>query len=121
MLTELSEEMKSAVLSQRISHRMRYFHNRTSKDPATVAEEAIVHLDGEWKILPSRLMVIPGKQLLSDLNGKLQKTYGISITASQIVRNLTPENVSSDLKEILQSLNDFAMGQRSSTLGRSAA
>jgi hypothetical protein len=41
LITEITNEMKSGVLSQAISNRMRYFANRTSKDPATVAAEAI--------------------------------------------------------------------------------
>ena len=112
MLSQLSEELKSTVLSQRISNRMRYFHSRTSKDPATVAENAISLLDKEWKDLPSRLMIVPGKQLLSDLNSKLQQTYGVSVTVSQIIRNLTAEETAFDLRMILQALNEFAKGQR---------
>jgi hypothetical protein len=79
MLSQLSDEMKSSVLSQLISNRMRYFDNRTSKDPATVAKEAISLLDKDWKSLSSKLMAVPGKQLLAGLNTKLQESYGISI------------------------------------------
>jgi hypothetical protein len=41
MIDSIANGMKSAVLSQHISNRMRYFDHRTSKDPATVAGEAI--------------------------------------------------------------------------------
>jgi hypothetical protein len=51
VIDELSAEMKSAVLGQVISNRMRYFANRTSRDPATVAGEAIAALDCDWPLL----------------------------------------------------------------------
>ena len=57
-------------------------------------------------------MIVPGKQLLSDLNSKLQQTYGVSVTVSQIIRNLTAEETAFDLRMIFQALNEFAKGQR---------
>ena len=87
---------------------MRFFDNRTSKDPATVAKEAIANLDKEWHTPRGRLMVVPGKAILSALNTKLQNKLGISITVSQIIRNLDSAKVDSDLKEILRDLNEFA-------------
>jgi hypothetical protein len=121
MIAGISDEMKSSVLSQHISNRMRHFDNRTSKDPATVAQEAISLLDGDWKDSARRLMVVPGKQLLANLNSKLQETYGVSITASQIVRNLTLDEVPADLMAVLQALNNFAKDHPSATARKSAA
>jgi predicted DNA-binding protein len=111
MLDEISNRMKSSVLSQRVSHRMRYFASRTSKDPATVAHEAIAHIDDEWGSLSRRLMAVPGKQMLAELNSTLQQNHGISITTSQIIRNLALGSVSPDLNAILAELNSFAGGQ----------
>ena len=111
MLAAIADEMKSSVLSQYISNKMRYFHNRTSKDPATVAEEAISLLDQAWQDASSRLMVVPGKQMLAALNSQLQEEFGISITAAQIIRNLAPDEIAEDLRDILQNLNDFAKGE----------
>ncbi len=121
MIEELSNELKSAVLSQYISNRMRYFHNRTSKDPATIAQEAISQLDREWKSLETRLLVVPGKQLLASLNGKLQGAYGVSITASQIIRNLVSQDVPAELTAILQHLNNFSKPLQSSAIAKSVA
>ena len=92
MLLRLADEMKSSVLSQWISNRMRFFDNRTSKDPATVAEEAITNLDKEWHSPRARLMVVPGKSLLSAFNTELQNKFGISITSTQIIHKGTSNN-----------------------------
>jgi hypothetical protein len=74
ILMKLADEMKSSVLSQWISNRMRFFDNRTSKDPATVAKEAIANLDKEWHTARDRLMVAPGKPLLAAFNTEIQNT-----------------------------------------------
>lgn len=108
MLAALTESVKSHVLSQHISNRMRYFANRTSKDPSSVAGEAIARLDAAWADKHRRLLVIPGKQILATLNGQLQKTYGISITIPQIFRHLSADEIRCDLREIIQDLNEFA-------------
>lgn len=107
-IDELSEEMKSDVLAQTISNRMRYFGNRTSKGPATIAAEAITKLDSDWTPVERRMTVVPGKQLIAMLNSRLQQNLGISITAPQIIRNLSPELIANDLREILSGINQFA-------------
>jgi hypothetical protein len=110
MIEAIVEETKSAVLSQHISNRMRHFDRRTSKDPATVAGEAISHVDKEWQYASRRLLIVPGKQVLATLNTQLQAKVGISITSAQIIRNLTADEVAADLHEILLDLNNFAKG-----------
>jgi hypothetical protein len=101
LIDEASAEMKSDVLAQSIANRMRYFANRTARDPATVAGETIARLDADWTPLERRMSVIPGKQLLATLNGRLQQHFGISITAPQIIRHLSPDMIARDLLEIL--------------------
>ncbi len=108
LIGELSEEMKSAILGQVISNRMRHFANRTSKDPATVANEAIVALDRDWGTLEGRMAVVPGKQLLAMLNSRLQQNLGISITPTQIIRHISRETIPSDLTDVLSDLDEFA-------------
>jgi AAA domain, putative AbiEii toxin, Type IV TA system len=116
LLLRLADEMKSSVLSQWISNRMRFFDNRTSKDPATVAEEAIANLDKEWHSPRARLMVVPGKSLLSAFNTEIQNKFGISITSSQIIRHLDSAKIALDLKGILHDLNEFAKAPPPGTL-----
>lgn len=118
LISSVTDEAKSQVLSQQISNRMRYFDHRTSKDPATVASEAISLVDSDWIELPTRLLVVPGKQVLAGLNTHLQGELGVSITSTQIIRHMKTEEVSTDLRQILADLNEFAKGNRSA---RSAA
>lgn len=108
MLKKLADDMKSSVLSQWISNRMRFFDNRTSKDPATVAKEAIANLDKAWRGR-GWLMVAPGKALLAAFNSEIQTKFGISITSSQIIRNLEFAEIAPDLKNILEQLTRFAV------------
>jgi predicted ATP-dependent endonuclease of OLD family len=108
MFDAISTEMKSTILSQAISNRMRYFANRTARDPASIANEAITKLDEEWSDLDRRMGVVPGKQFLATLNTRLQRDFGVTITAPQIIRHLAPANIAPDLCRILSDINQFA-------------
>jgi ABC-type multidrug transport system ATPase subunit len=100
--------LKSEVLSQHISNRMRYFSARSAKDPSTLASEAIANLDNDWANAKTKLMAIPGKRVLTSLNHQLQQKFNISITPTQILRNIDTGDIAADLRNILGSLNQFA-------------
>jgi hypothetical protein len=53
-------------------------------------------------------MTVPGKRVLSALNHKLQQKFKISITPTQILRNIEIGDIAIDLRAILESLNEFA-------------
>jgi hypothetical protein len=108
LLADISESLKSEVLSQHISNRMRYFAARSAKDPSTIASEAIGNLDNDWANAKTKFMAIPGKRVLSSLNHQLQQKFNISITPTQILRNLDVSDIALDLRNILGSLNQFA-------------
>jgi hypothetical protein len=54
------------------------------------------------------MTVVPGKQFLTLLNGRLQQNLGICITAPQIIRHLSREMIANDLRDILSDVNEFA-------------
>jgi hypothetical protein len=108
ILDQIANSMKSDLLSQFAGNRVRFFEGRTRNDASTVFNEAIQYLDSRWSSLPDKLSVVGGKQLLSSLNAYLQRDFGISITATQILRTLVlPEDC--DLKRILAALDAFAV------------
>jgi hypothetical protein len=90
---------------------MRFFSGRTSKDAATIANETIALLDDEWASLDTRMLVVPGKRLLSMLNTHLQQTLRISITPTQIIRSLSEADLNAGLVEILPDLDRFSANQ----------
>jgi predicted ATP-dependent endonuclease of OLD family len=108
ILSELSDEMKLLVLSQRISNTMRFFANKTAQDPSTVAAETIAILDSKWSDLHTRLAILPGKKFLSSLNERLHRDLQIAVSSASIVRNMTIEEIGCDLRQILRNLNRFA-------------
>jgi hypothetical protein len=59
--------------------------------------------------------------MLAAVNSKLQRTYGVSVTSSQIIRHLIIEEIAVDLRAVLKELNDFAVGLQPLTLGKSVA
>jgi energy-coupling factor transporter ATP-binding protein EcfA2 len=110
ILNAVAENSKSALLSQIAAHRVRFFEGRTRNDASTVFNEAIAYLDSRWTTLEKKMTVVAGKQFLSSLNTLLQAQYRISITASQIIKNLAPP-YDPDLVRILQALDSFAARQ----------
>jgi hypothetical protein len=102
---------KSTILSQRIANRMRFFAGRTARDPSTIATEAIAALDEDWSSERRRLLAVPGKQFLAVFNKRLQLRFHVSITAAQIIRHMSRDEIGSDLQHILERLNHFSLGQ----------
>jgi energy-coupling factor transporter ATP-binding protein EcfA2 len=109
ILQRCTDEIKSQVSGQIIANRMNFFAGG-AKDPATVASEASGFIDLHWGDLSRRLMIVPGKQVLSAFNAKLQARETISITPPQIIRHMRAEEVGEDLAKILRGLEIFASG-----------
>ena len=110
LLASCTEVMKSDVHGQLIAYRMRFYSGRSAKDPATVVAEAVRALDEDWCALDRRLQIVPGKQVLSSLNVELQRSLRVSVTAAQIIRHMSPDEIGVDLQSILADLEVFAGG-----------
>jgi hypothetical protein len=110
LLASCTEAIKSEVHGQLIAYRMRFYSGRSAKDPATVVTEAVRALDEDWSALDRRLRIVPGKQVLSALNAELQRSLRVSVTAAQIIRHLSADDIGADLQSILADLEVFANG-----------
>jgi hypothetical protein len=63
--------------------------------------------DEEWSELGTRLKVVPGKQILSDLNTFLQEKYSITLTAPAIISGMIERDVPKELLDLLRNLDAF--------------
>jgi hypothetical protein len=58
--------------------------------------------------LPSRLNLVPGKEVLARLNIHLQEKWSVTITPNAIIDAMTEQEVPPEMREITNSLEEFA-------------
>ncbi len=108
MLSEICEELRSTVLSQHISFAVRHSEERRSgQDRSTVTKGSLDRLEAEWKTLDGRLALVPGKEVLAQLNSKLQAQFGFSISMRNIIDEMAVEEISDELRRLIRVLDDF--------------
>jgi len=107
-LNAITDELKPNVLGQLSAHRVRYFDGKTKKDPSTIVSECIKLLEAEWTSLENRLSIVPGKQLLTLFNQKLQIDHKINITPALIIKHINIQQIPDDLVNIIRELDHFA-------------
>ena len=83
------------------------FHRHAAKDPAMLASEATANFDVKWADLDTRLEVVPGKRVLSELRKWLQDKYSITLTDFQILDAFRREDVAADLASLVLTLDTF--------------
>ena len=83
------------------------FHRHSGKDDATVASAATATFDQKWARLGTRLEIVPGKRVLSELRTWLQLEYDVTMTDYQILDAFRREDVAADLADLLVTLDTF--------------
>jgi hypothetical protein len=103
-LLRCTETVKSQVLAQTSSEALRYLTKKSGKHQSTILKDCHSSIDAAWKSIEGRVQIVPGKEVLSLLNQKVQEKYKVSVTPSQIVRFMTPEQIPQDMRLVFQSL-----------------
>lgn len=109
MLDELAEGYRTEILPKYLECR-RHFFKRDSRGLADAAIDtpAIEEFEKEWGSLSGKLRLVPGKDILSKLNQRLQQEHGFSITTHQIVRAFSVEDIDSELMQLLTGIKRFS-------------
>jgi hypothetical protein len=101
------ERMKSKTLSARIGSRISYEVSRGSKkDIATISaaeEEAFTH---SWSHNEFKRKVVPGKTVFSEIVGKIQEKFAVTLTPARIIDELRVEDINPEMFEILRDIRD---------------
>lgn len=110
ILEKVSGSMKNLVSAQFITRRTQY---EKSKDPAldyvTLNQRALEEFEGLWATWASRILVVPGKELLSQLNRYIQERYHVTITPIAIISAMTPAQIPGYISELIASLDAFRL------------
>ncbi len=108
ILLKLTKEMKHDVISQYLVKEEPYKKIQDKgKDSSTLTKEILKKYEEKWENFEDRMKIVPGKELLSKLNGYLQDEYKVTVTASQIIKNMKTEEIDPALISIIENLNNF--------------
>ena len=112
LLDRLTEPLRHRVEAKYLARRRPFEKAKTpGVDESTIDEALMREFDLKWKDTTLRLLLVPGKEVISILNTYLQSLYGITITPSLIVDSFTPEQVSPEMKSLIDGLNEFRTQQ----------
>jgi energy-coupling factor transporter ATP-binding protein EcfA2 len=108
LLIALSDAMRTNVNGQYLSKRVPYEKSiNPGLDYATINQAVLTEFDATWSTLEGRLIIVPGKELLSLLNKYLQDKYGLSLTIRFIIEAFTKEEIPRDIVDLINRLEDL--------------
>jgi hypothetical protein len=109
LLATITDEMKHDVQAQYLKRQHPFAKSLDrSLDDTTVTSRLLAAFEAQWSSLQSRLNLVPGKEVLSRLNLYLQKHWSVTVTPNAIVDAMNEEEVPSEMREIITSLEQFA-------------
>jgi hypothetical protein len=73
-----------------------------------INEAALREFEASWIVAASRLQVIPGKEVISAVNGHLQKEYGINVTATAIIDSMKLDEIPAEMRVLVEMLREFS-------------
>ncbi|MCV9960702.1 AAA family ATPase [Pararhizobium sp. BT-229] len=108
ILDDITGKIKSRVFAQRGMKAVDYFKSIGDKrDAATISQ--LIHEETEmlWADITTRLHICPGKEVLSELNSRLQASGLGSLTMRMISEHIKAEKFDRDFFSVLSELDSF--------------
>lgn len=108
ILMQLTDSMRNKISGQFLSKRMEYERSKQpGLDNATINQRLLEEFDNVWSNLSSRMKVVPGKDILSNLNNYLQGKYVVTLSPGAIIAEMKPEEVSPEICHLIEQLDNF--------------
>lgn len=108
ILTEQCAQLRNDVTAQQLAFRRRFDRkNCPTLDDATSNALTLAEFNAAWNDLEQSLKLLPGKQVLSNFNKKLQERFGISITPTAIIEAYKETEIPQDLVQLMKTLESF--------------
>ena len=110
LLISLTDTMKNKIQAKYLAKR-RPFEKSIAKglDDSTIDEHLMSEFDSEWSDQDRRLMLIPGKETLAELNRYLQSKYSITISHGFIVSCFHLPEIPSEMITLIERIEEFRM------------
>jgi hypothetical protein len=108
LFDQLTDSLKSRTRSQFLSKRAAFEKTKSpGLDQATITEKLLDEFDELWRELSKRLEIVPGKELLSQLNQYFQATYKVTLTALGIISAMRQDEVPEEIVTLMEGLGNF--------------
>lgn len=109
LLDTITDGLRHRVAAQFLSRR-RPFEKALNPglDGTTIDEELMAEFESAWRNLDTRLLMVPGKEVLGALNDTLQRRYRITVSPGLIVECCTREEVPAEMAGLIEVLSAFA-------------
>lgn len=113
ILMEVTEDMRATVEEQCAAHGTRWLLEGVGEGfdgvsaPALDGAAGTEDFEARWNTLEGRLMLLPGAQAVRRLRERIEQLTGIHLSEAQIVEAIQPEEIPSDLRSLLMSLDQF--------------
>jgi hypothetical protein len=105
-LVEITEPIRLEVQSQYLARKLAY-HRSSGADASTLSIKVMQEFEARWSDLKQRMWIVPGKSVLRALRDSVQGELGINLTLIQIVDEFDADEIPVDLRDLLQSLEEF--------------
>ncbi len=107
-LRDLTDSLRNRVLAQYLSRRFPFERSlRREDDESTIGEEILSDFDGFWQKLETRLLMVPGKELLSLLNKQLQAKYQVSVSHALLVDCFRVDEIPQEMTNLIADIDEF--------------
>lgn len=108
ILESLTSPMKSKISGQFLSRRFEYEKAKNpGLDPATINQKLLEAFEEIWNVLSTRLQIVPGKEILSQLNKYLQERYKVTLSTTAIISVMYPDEVPQEIAKLIEALDHF--------------
>jgi energy-coupling factor transporter ATP-binding protein EcfA2 len=106
ILDRVSAPLRTPTQAQYVAKRTRYLEH-DPRDEATITAETMEWFDSKWATIPSRMEIVPGKDVLKGLREEIQSKYGVNLTDFRIIDEFRIEEIPTDLRKLLCALEEY--------------
>jgi hypothetical protein len=108
ILNQITDKIRNRIAAQYLEKRKPFEKNKNPNFAAeTITENLMSEFDQIWDSQNERFKIVPGKEILSDLNVYLQQNYSISISKTLIVDSFKKEEIECEMIELLELIDKF--------------
>lgn len=105
-LNEISEPLRSACLGHYQEKRMDWLRS-SRKSTSAVYSETIDWFEQQWRLVETRMEILPGKVVLGGLRERVKTATGITLTDNRILGAFKREEIPDDMASLVKDLERF--------------
>lgn len=111
ILLQITKEFRTKTQGQYVAKYLEY-KKGNAKDPSTLSSEAIARFEQKWDALPSRMEIVPGKEVLRNLRSYVSDKWALSLTDVRIIDEFHRAEIPTDLADLLKTLEEYRVSEQ---------